>query len=260
MDKYELARQLKAPAVDREAYICNTCTGKSVIDLGCIRHNAEFASTDPNWLHKRIKAVALRVVGVDYLRDEIPKLVALGFDIQYGDVTRPLDIMEQFDVIVAGDLIEHLVNFEGFFDNCKRLLKPGGVLLLSTPNPFFADEYHYVAFKGSHLINPEHTCWIDPLAMLQLVSRFDLQIDHIRFVDKSWRLSRLICNSPASEFDILNGRWSNNTLSRKVFRRLFGLAFGLMYTPLRWLTGSYASLVRHSDYLAVISKSDTAGN
>jgi len=39
-----------------------------------------------------------------------------------------------FDVVVAGELIEHLDNPHGFMSEAMRVLKKGGLLLLSTPN------------------------------------------------------------------------------------------------------------------------------
>jgi SAM-dependent methyltransferase len=41
---------------------------------------------------------------------------------------------ETFDVIVAGDILEHLPRPEVLLGSLKPLLKPGGVLLLSLPN------------------------------------------------------------------------------------------------------------------------------
>ena len=49
---------------------------KNVLDIGCIRHSAEFAVSDPNWLHKKISTAASRTLGVDYLPDEVEKLRA----------------------------------------------------------------------------------------------------------------------------------------------------------------------------------------
>lgn len=42
-----------------------------------------------------------------------------------------------FDCIVAGELIEHLENPFNFIKGCKKILKPGGLLILSTPTPFY---------------------------------------------------------------------------------------------------------------------------
>lgn len=39
-----------------------------------------------------------------------------------------------FDVVIAGDLIEHLVDTDVFLDELCRVLRPGGHLLITTPN------------------------------------------------------------------------------------------------------------------------------
>jgi len=254
MTKYELRRKIAGSAsVDKENFIQQSCAGKAVLDLGCIRHSAEFAVTDPDWLHEKIKSVANRVVGVDYLPDEIKKLKAIGYDVTFGDVTKPIHLGETFDVVVAGDLIEHLTNFEGFFDNIDRHLNPGGALILTTPNPFYTAQFHYIAFKGDYLLNPEHTCWIDPQALSQLIDRFGLFIDEIHFIENPWRLAQIICNSESNEYDIFKDRWEKNSTKHKVMRKLAGFLFNMLYIPYR-LLGPRSALVRYSDYLAVIKR------
>jgi SAM-dependent methyltransferase len=44
---------------------------------------------------------------------------------------------ESFDSIIAGELIEHLENPYAFLRGCKKVLKPSGLLILSTPTPFY---------------------------------------------------------------------------------------------------------------------------
>jgi len=39
-----------------------------------------------------------------------------------------------FDVVIAGEIIEHLINIDNFFDEAYRILKPGGMILVTTPN------------------------------------------------------------------------------------------------------------------------------
>lgn len=41
---------------------------------------------------------------------------------------------ETYDVVVAGDIIEHLVETDSFVRELWRILKPGGCLILTTPN------------------------------------------------------------------------------------------------------------------------------
>ena len=253
MDKYELSHLLLAsPPVDKIMFIQDACRGKEVLDLGCIRHNAEFATKDPRWIHQKIRDAAKTVIGIDYLDEEVEKLKKLGYDIRFGDVTKPLPLTVQFDVIVAGDLIEHLTNFEGFFKNCSRLLKRGGVLIISTPNPFFSDEFHYVSYKRNFLINPEHTCWIDPQALSQLSQRYGFSIAEIHFIKKSWSLSNFICEKKGYEYDIINDAWSDNSFIRKCIHYAVGKLFGLFYLPYKTLFFSNTKMVRYSDYIAVL--------
>ena len=256
MDRYELADYLKkSPAVEKTVFIQDFCRNRDVLDLGCIRHSADFAKNDPNWLHQKIRDVAKNVVGIDYLDDEVRKLQNLGYDIRLGDVTKPLPLDGKFDVIVAGDLIEHLTNFEGFFENCVRLLKKDGVLIISTPNPFFSDEFHYVSYKRNYLINPEHTCWIDPQALSQLVHRFEFRITDIHFLSNSWRLGNLIWERKGLEYDILNDRWSNNSFPTRLLRFVTAGLFCAFYIPVKFLSLTNTKLVRYSDYIAVLKLS-----
>jgi 2-polyprenyl-3-methyl-5-hydroxy-6-metoxy-1,4-benzoquinol methylase len=55
-----------------------------------------------------------------------------------GDAQRPVFEDESFDLIVAGDVIEHVPDQDGFVAGCRRLLRPGGTLFLATPNRVFA--------------------------------------------------------------------------------------------------------------------------
>ncbi len=41
---------------------------------------------------------------------------------------------KKFDTIVAGEIIEHLVELPFFLRECRRVLKDNGILLITTPN------------------------------------------------------------------------------------------------------------------------------
>ncbi|MBT3866186.1 methyltransferase domain-containing protein [Candidatus Woesearchaeota archaeon] len=40
----------------------------------------------------------------------------------------------EVDVVIAGEIVEHLFNARKFLEECYRILSPGGALILSTPN------------------------------------------------------------------------------------------------------------------------------
>ena len=46
---------------------------------------------------------------------------------------------EQFDVIICQEVLEHVAHQKDLINECRRILKPDGYLLLTTPNKFYFD-------------------------------------------------------------------------------------------------------------------------
>lgn len=110
--------------------------GKVVLDVG----PAELIGTthrhkEQESIHKRIVAVAQKVIGLEKNGDQVRSLRELGYNILEGDA-EAFELGERFEVIVAGELIEHLSNPGAFLECARRHLKTDGVLVLTTPNRF----------------------------------------------------------------------------------------------------------------------------
>ncbi|MBN2392396.1 MAG: methyltransferase domain-containing protein [Anaerolineae bacterium] len=58
-------------------------------------------------------------------------------DLITGDVVDLIQHPECYDTILAGEIIEHLEHPRRFLEACYHLLRPGGCLVLSTPNPYY---------------------------------------------------------------------------------------------------------------------------
>ena len=100
--------------------------GKKVLDLGCVQHSLEKATRD-DWLHGILSQYAGCILGVDILEKEVEKIKKMGYNVVCADVEK-MDLPEKdFDVIVAGELIEHLANPGLFLENCRKHLKDGGL-------------------------------------------------------------------------------------------------------------------------------------
>jgi len=244
------AASLVGPSVKRCDYIVKLCQGKDVLDLGCVRHKASVVLANPNCLHTRLRACAASVTGVDIVSDEVAAAKAAGWNVKCADVTTPMDLQHgPFDVIVAGDLIEHLDNFAAFFLNCRRYLKAEGVLVLSTPNPFFSGLYHYVALKSDYCVNPEHTCLLGPQCLVQLAGRQGFDVETIRFCNDGWRLAWIITQTRRNRYDIFANTWPDNRFVARLWRWGIGMVFNVAF---RVTTCCESRFVRHSDYLAVL--------
>lgn len=64
---------------------------------------------------------------------------------------------KKYDVVIAGEIIEHILDVKKFLDECNRILKDNGYLILSTPNlATFKDRIRFLFGKMPYQINPTH--------------------------------------------------------------------------------------------------------
>ena len=67
--------------------------------------------------------------------DVFPGMAREKWDYVTGDVSSHLPVEEgSFDVVVAGEIIEHVPNPDLLLREIRRALRPGGTLIVSTPN------------------------------------------------------------------------------------------------------------------------------
>lgn len=150
-----------------------------MLDLGCVCHDPQ-AYRSAYWVHKALAEKAKSLLGLDLSAAGVSYLVERGFNVVHGDAQN-FELGRQFDCIVAGDLIEHLEDLSGFLECCKRHLRPGGSLLITSPNPWY---WRYIAKSIISLeveINLEHTCWFCPRTLRQLAERHAMVLSDVDF-------------------------------------------------------------------------------
>jgi SAM-dependent methyltransferase len=109
-------------------------SGKRIVDLGLSR----------GLLLERFRRYAgAQLRGIEIDPAEIERAQARGleplqhfvnvFDGNVMTARLPYDD-ESADVVLAGEILEHVVDTEGFLREIRRVLRPGGSLVLSTPN------------------------------------------------------------------------------------------------------------------------------
>ncbi len=160
------------------ARILELCRGKDVLDCGCVGSELEDPRTLASTSHYHIAKAARQSVGVDIAADEVAKRRAAGYDVRTANV-ETMELRETFDVVVAADLIEHLSNPGLFLDRVREHLRPDGLLCLVTPNPWSANGVLKAVAGFRMRVNPEHTCWYDPVTLAQLLERHG-------FVPREW--------------------------------------------------------------------------
>ncbi len=78
---------------------------------------------------------ACEMHGID-IADSLGELVERrGIHFQQADLNRGIDYPDdEFDFVFAGEIIEHMYDTEFFISELKRILEPGGRLIMTTPN------------------------------------------------------------------------------------------------------------------------------
>ncbi len=161
---------------DRMTVIEPLIKGGAVLDLGCVDartqivDSAERIEHKPNLLHKRIFTINPNVVGVDIDPTGVTALNSAGYHVICGDVEND-DFGGPYDAIIAGELIEHLENPGRWLRNMRRQLKPGGTIVISTPNPFYTGQSWKIWRYGRPMVHEDHMNWQDPTTLVALLKR-----------------------------------------------------------------------------------------
>lgn len=170
----------------------------SILDLGCVDsrpaiHSAqERIDHKPNLLFRRMVETNKQTLGIDIDREGVEVLRKMGYQAEYGDV-ETMDLGRQFDCIVAGEIIEHLENPGRFLRNMHRHAKPGGSIIISTPNPFYQGQVWKIWRYGRPMVHEDHTNWQDPTTLSHLMRRtgFDVTegywVQPSRSIFKTWK-------------------------------------------------------------------------
>jgi 2-polyprenyl-3-methyl-5-hydroxy-6-metoxy-1,4-benzoquinol methylase len=121
--------------------------GKSLLDLGC----------GNGALTARFTGLVPECVGVDFSRSgiEIARVKHPAAKFECVSIADPLPscLRQKFDVVVAVEVIEHLLLPRQLFARAKEALKPGGYLIVTTP-------YHgYLKNMALALVNKFDSHW-----------------------------------------------------------------------------------------------------
>ena len=163
------------------------CAGQEVLEAGC----GEGYGAD------LIASVARRVVAVDYdaatvehVRARYPRVQVLAANL--AAVPMP---DEAVDVVVNFQVIEHLWDQPQFITECLRLLRPGGRLLMSTPN-------RITFTPGSDTpVNPFHTRELNAAELRELLEDAGFRVESMNGVYHGHRLEEMDARHGGSIID-----------------------------------------------------------
>jgi 2-polyprenyl-6-hydroxyphenyl methylase/3-demethylubiquinone-9 3-methyltransferase len=142
--------------------------GQRVLDVGC--GEGVFAA--------ELALSGAQVLGIDVAEEPLRRARARHPEIELKlvDVEGPWPLPDaDFDVVWAGEVIEHVADTAAWLSEVRRVLRSGGSLLLSTP------------------ANGPGTLFAAALSRRAFAARFDPLGDHLRFYNRA-TLTRLIAD------------------------------------------------------------------
>jgi SAM-dependent methyltransferase len=162
--------------VDRVPWLVEQCRGKRVIHVGFADAGfREEQSRAGSWLHGHLDEVATSLVGLDLDGPGVEAAVDGGFEAHLVDCTDAAAVaaleLEPADVVLAGEVIEHLGAPGPFLDAMALLCAPGGTLIVTTPNAYGLVNVVANITRRVEVNHPDHVVMFTWRTLTQLMQR-----------------------------------------------------------------------------------------
>lgn len=151
---------------------------KRMLDVGCGKA----------WVAEMFSSIANEVISMDISFTNVEKaLEKYPFENHSGIVADVLNLPFQensFDCIIASEIIEHVVYPDQFIKKLIRILKPGGVLLVTTP---YKEKLQYNLCIHCNKLTPRHAHIhsFDEKKLAELYSKNDVLFEYQTFANKA---------------------------------------------------------------------------
>ena len=212
--------------VQRVDELVGLSRGRHVLHLGCTNwpYTAESEQAG-TLLHRSLHGSAGRLAGLDSDPEGLAALAALGFgdlvlgDLEHLDDARWFDrgssdgdgdgdrgddgaAIGPFDLVIAGEVLEHLGSPAALLAGVRPLLAPGGEVVITVPNAYCAFRFASYALSGRRgnpePVHPDHVAYYSESTLAHLLDVegydivdlcfYDLGREHRPTAPRSWRL------------------------------------------------------------------------
>ena len=175
----------RARLVDRVAELRSLVRGRRVIDLGFVDEGQiDVKRARGTWLHAVVAAEAREALGVDADEAGVARARELGFEAYNADVEDRAALealeLEAGEIVLAGELLEHLDRPADFLEAVKALVAPDGRLVLTTPNAHSLTNA-LAAVAGRELVNPDHVSWLSWRTLETLLGRHGWRVERLSY-------------------------------------------------------------------------------
>jgi SAM-dependent methyltransferase len=176
----------KWKTVKRVDHLVAACAGRHVFNVGLGGYLDDDERTDSLFaqvadsLQARLASVAKSVTAIDLNQRAVHFFETSNVPGRYlkaslTDTSLPEIVGGQlFDVVLIGDVMEHVDDFRTALANARLLLADGGEVIISTVNAFGAEAIVKLLFRYES-VHPEHTCYFSYRTLKRLLEMNGLE-------------------------------------------------------------------------------------
>lgn len=177
--------------VQRVDFIKNVCRDRKVLHLGCTNYPyTEDAIANNMLLHLELEKIAGELYGFDFDQASIDLLRRAGSSRLYTADLEHLDevpISDTFEVIIGGEMIEHLSNPGLFLKGIRRFMKEDTQLVITTVNAYCAMRFLIYGLRGkggrNEPVHPDHVSYYSFKTLNLALERHGLRLNEFYFYD-----------------------------------------------------------------------------
>jgi ubiquinone/menaquinone biosynthesis C-methylase UbiE len=181
----------KIEKIDRTEFLLEKCRGKKVLHLGCTNYPyTENSLKDNSLLHIKLNEISSELYGFDFDQKGIDILESKGYKNLYQADLEHLEnvnLNQTFDVIIAGEMIEHLSNPGLFLRGIQRFMNVETSLIITTINAYCAMRYAIYALRGrggaNEPVHPDHVSYYSYSTLNLVIKREGLDVRNFLFYD-----------------------------------------------------------------------------
>jgi hypothetical protein len=174
--QWDMAHPLpSARFVDRVDYVLEQARGRRTIHVGFVDSRCtEYHQTHDAWLHAMLDDATSSLVGLDIDDEGVEQARRQGYEAYTVDCRDSAAVaalgLEPADVVIAGEIIEHLDDPGDFLDGLAGLVNDRGALVVTTPNAHGL--FNAVAsIAGFELNHPDHVTMFSWYTLANLLRR-----------------------------------------------------------------------------------------
>ena len=177
--------------VQRVDFIKEICRGRKVLHLGCTNYPyTGDAIANEMLLHFELEKTASEVVGFDLDPRGLEILRSKGSsNLFVADLEQleKVSVEDTFDVIIGGEMIEHLSNPGSFMKGIRRFMRADTKLVITTVNAYCAMRFLIYGIRGkggrNEPVHPDHVSYYSYKTLNLLLERHGLAMNEFYFYD-----------------------------------------------------------------------------